>query len=270
MRGTLVVAELLGHESGIIPAYAGNTIHQYVSERDGRDHPRVCGEHIFHRASMYCPMGSSPRMRGTHKVGQKVTTATGIIPAYAGNTVSLSKNEDTPWDHPRVCGEHVSVRTAPSTNTGSSPRMRGTPELQRHHRRNFGIIPAYAGNTRVPACQHHSVEDHPRVCGEHNDTIRHVGLIQGSSPRMRGTLPDFNAPDGITGIIPAYAGNTSSKPKTPTSTRDHPRVCGEHQRRAVLVLLRLGSSPRMRGTLAVVAPQVLAAGIIPAYAGNTR
>ena len=56
---------------------------------------------------------------------------------------------------------------------------------------------------------------------------------------------------------------------TGTSTRDHPRVCGEH------ALLRLGcinvggSSPRVRGTLLSFSLSMLMEGIIPACAGNT-
>ena len=53
----------------------------------------------------------------------------------------------------------------------------------------------------------------------------------------------------ITGIIPAYAGNTGGE------GAGHGHASG--------------SSPRMRGTHLVVREVVLMAGIIPAYAGNT-
>ena len=70
-------------------------------------------------------------------------------------------------------------------------------------------------------------------------------------------------------IIPAYAGNTGSKPASTSSMRDHPRICGEHVCHASSYLLAMGSSPHMRGTLAGTVNRVHGGGIIPAYAGNT-
>ena len=66
MRGTLyeVAADFLG--SGIIPAYAGNTIMAFR----------------FAVPSL----GSSPRMRGTPAPRRVGVPLIGIIPAYAGNT----------------------------------------------------------------------------------------------------------------------------------------------------------------------------------------
>ena len=86
---------------------------------------------------------------------------------------------------------------------------------------------------------------------------------------MRGTLFDerFRADGG--GIIPAYAGNTRIHAPLLIGRRDHPRVCGEHQRVVGELYPRLGSSPRMRGTHSHFQPDVLTSGIIPAYAGNT-
>ena len=51
------------------------------------------------------------------------------------------------------------------------------------------------------------------------------------------------------GIIPAYAGSTLRPLDPGNSTRDHPRVCGEHSTFAVCICLQKGSSPRMRGAL---------------------
>ena len=49
------------------------------------------------------------------------------------------------------------------------------------------------------------------------------------------------------GIIPAYAGNTNFGMPFSFARRDHPRVCGEHLVFVVVVVV-VGSSPRMRGT----------------------
>ena len=71
------------------------------------------------------------------------------------------------------------------------------------------------------------------------------------------------------GIIPAYAGNTTNRQRYFRVRRDHPRVCGEHPYRIIPIPKDMGSSPRMRGTLSMPDYIGLYMGIIPAYAGNT-
>ena len=75
---------------------------------------------------MPCDPGSSPRMRGTLAGTIPVDAVHGIIPAYAGNTVTIMKNPSKTWDHPRVCGEHLTGNPYLLMVQGSSPRMRGT------------------------------------------------------------------------------------------------------------------------------------------------
>ena len=71
----------------------------------------------------------------------------GIIPAYAGNTITLSAMQAEYWDHPRICGEHMSSMLLCSSTPGSSPHMRGTQYRMVFATPVCGIIPAYAGNT---------------------------------------------------------------------------------------------------------------------------
>ena len=87
---------------------------------------------------------------------------------------------------------------------------------------------------------------------------------------MRGTPLAIVATPVRRGIIPAYAGNTSSIVAVVGSVGDHPRVCGEHDRIVGIIAVILGSSPRMRGTLYAHDRPDPHAGIIPAYAGNTE
>ena len=153
---------------------------------------------------------------------------------------------------------------------GSSPRMRGTPRLCRDAASGRGIIPAYAGNTLWGNAKEASKRDHPRVCGEHIVKATRGRVREGSSPRMRGTPFPTSKPCVTMGIIPAYAGNTSMPSETPPAHRDHPRVCGEHRHIESFARELPGSSPRMRGTRARIWRMPWHAGIIPAYAGNTR
>ena len=105
MRGTHAARRMPRHRPGIIPAYAGNTPMSWSMSSPCRDHPRVCGEHLFcsgcvllfdrapgcggHEVSAAPPSistGSSPRMRGTQTIEPVHERVRGIIPAYAGNT----------------------------------------------------------------------------------------------------------------------------------------------------------------------------------------
>ena len=58
----------MGFYGGIIPAYAGSTEAQHALADDGRDHPRVCGEHAPRRCDQSQALGSSPRMRGARPI----------------------------------------------------------------------------------------------------------------------------------------------------------------------------------------------------------
>ena len=234
---------------GIIPAYAGNTCGVHSSLVPLGDHPRVCGEHMIPVLNTSPNPGSSPRMRGTHQYAPVHISTHGIIPAYAGNTMTQRTRQTSKADHPRVCGEHAAIGTLSWAIWGSSPRMRGTLFLLFIVYYLWGIIPAYAGNTRPTLAVRAICRDHPRVCGEHLWNLAKCCKFMG--------------------IIPAYAGNTGSARMLHRSARDHPRVCGEHAIELVLLPIRLGSSPRMRGTPVLRGIRTHGGRIIPAYAGNT-
>ena len=211
--------------------------------------------------------GSSPRMRGTRPAAARDVLAS-VHPPRAGNTSGVTYQAGghgssprmrgtPPWlvseppfapVHPRVCGEHTALRIAifhrfipahagntPNRSnrsrsvTGSSPRMRGTPMRTVDHEYALRFIPAHAGNT----C---------RI------TLVNRCLVAGSSPRMRGTHR-HRPKSSARRFIPAHAGNTTHR-----SARAH---------------VRLGSSPRMRGTLIVLISLAMVARFIPAHAGNT-
>ena len=91
----------------IIPAYAGSTVCLQSDARREWDHPRVCGEHSCAVNGHHPNQGSSPRMRGARRVQRCSTCTWGIIPAYAGSTVTSEDTATPTKDHPRVCGEHI-------------------------------------------------------------------------------------------------------------------------------------------------------------------
>ena len=122
---------------------------------------------------------------------------------------------------------------------GSSPRMRGTPWPHTAPAAALGLIPTYAGNTRIIFWRVTRKRAHPHVCGEHLPSRALWVKRMGSSPRMRGTPAVAFCSHATSGLIPTYAGNTIW--------------------RAGRVQKLSGSSPRMRGT------HLLTWGFIPTH-----
>ena len=187
VRGTPELRYKYEVNGGIIPACAGNTSTTRERRCRPRDHPRVCGEHSLAAYTITLNPGSSPRVRGTRFSGVGHDRAVGIIPACAGNTEFCMLNWGMGGDHPRVCGEHRLGAHHPVPRPGSSPRVRGTLDVECRGQCLDGIIPACAGNTAWPAVSRGDSWDHPRVCGEH---------------------AIFFSVCFFLGIIPACAGNT--------------------------------------------------------------
>ncbi len=96
-----------------------------------------------------------------------------------------------------------------------------------------------------------------------------VAFPNGSSPRTRGTHGHAYGFGQAVRIIPAYAGNTTTRLATPARRPDHPRVRGEHIDRLDGEPIGAGSSPRTRGTHEGSGGRLATRRIIPAYAGNT-
>ena len=270
VRGTRPAANPAGVRRRIIPARAGNTRWPASSPRRGGDHPRVCGEHLNAVAGGNADTGSSPRVRGTPSSVTGLTSLSRIIPACAGNTRKVHDRGRNHRDHPHVCGEHRSLIRIVQERLGSSPRVRGTRLSNPLDVVVVGIIPACAGNTLRTRRRCVSSWDHPRVCGEHGWWANESCVVQGSSPRVRGTRTSSRIYGRVRGIIPACAGNTEGLNVHLHLRRDHPRVCGEHNGKIPSGAGMLGSSPRARGTQARLGRGDGVDGIIPACAGNTE
>ena len=94
-------------------------------------------------------------------------------------------------------------------------------------------------------------------------------LNEGSSPLARGTPVD--GVEGIVnlGLIPARAGNTTSRRALSLPLWAHPRSRGEHGDFRVSGVITQGSSPLARGTQHLAFVAFHWSGLIPARAGNT-
>ena len=146
-----------------------------------------------------------------------------------------------------MCGEHQFRCNAVTSDSGSSPHVRGAPVIMTEQESMRGIIPACAGSTEVRSGHKHHDGDHPRMCGEHRNALQSATSSTGSSPHVRGALSPPVFLRVRPGIIPACAGSTPKRLNTSTRTRDHPRMCGEHHSGACGNSHTLGSSPHVRG-----------------------
>ena len=64
-------------------------------------------------------------MRGALRAAAGEHEGRGIIPADAGSTLPAVERPVHTGDHPRGCGEHVTLIGVVMSDPGSSPRMRG-------------------------------------------------------------------------------------------------------------------------------------------------
>ena len=152
--------------------------------------------------------------------------------------------------------------------SGSSPRLRGTFELDAVLQVLERFIPAPAGNMLDLFGCVEAFTVHPRACGEHCTCSPRTDLFYGSSPRLRGTYRAIDVREQRERFIPAPAGNILPIQRTQTKTTVHPRACGEHEPSGLSVGHGSGSSPRLRGTCRLTDCAAHRYRFIPAPAGN--
>ena len=231
VRGTLLQKPPARRSPRFIPARAGNTRHPFLG--------------MLHS-------GSSPRVRGTQPCLVFRHVENRFIPARAGNTPRCCVLRGSAavhpracgehfWPaistsfrpvHPRACGEHGFTSNAQAAANGSSPRVRGTLELEGQGVEESRFIPARAGNTYREAQPECERTVHPRACGEH-PCLRPVLGLSGSSPRVRGTHRLSAAKRIVLGSSPRVRGTQWRGRRSPQ---------------------RPGSSPRAGNTRCIVAP----------------
>ena len=133
-----------------------------------------------------------------------------ITPAGAGKTRFTVKLCPTRQDHPRRCGENVSLSAICFLRSGSPPQVRGKPAHTSAARCMHRITPAGAGKTVLLEFAPLRVQDHPRGCGENVFCVSNDGFARGSPPRMRGKLRTGDYSYVAVRITPADAGKTTA------------------------------------------------------------
>ena len=158
------------------------------------------------------------------------TPLTGSSPHTRGARQRLPLKQKCCRDHPRIRGEHVKHLLCAGDKVGSSPHTRGAL---------FTYVTVHIRKW-----------DHPRIRGEHQLTLLVAVLPRGIIPAYAGsTIMNGIYTSERAGSSPHTRGAPAAPGTSAASTRDHPRIRGEH-----------------RAQLDVAA---VLDGIIPAYAGST-
>ena len=189
-------------------------------------------------------------MRGKGIHGITSFSAFRITPAYAGKRRARFQFQFDFQDHPRLCGEKVTILLTIIFCAGSPPPMRGKDERGNTEVCGWGITPAYAGKRTARNALRSCTRDHPRLCGEKYRTANHFQTNKGSPPPMRGKVASSAASVSSTRITPAYAGKSEYFLQCNSFRWDHPRLCGEK--------------------CAILCRDIRREGITPAYAGKSR
>ena len=170
--------------------------------------------------------------------------------------------------HPHVCGERISRFINIMPAFGSSPRVWGTPPRLILSRPLQRFIPTCVGNAGDSFQHFYSLPVHPHVCGERDFVGCEIDTDYGSSPRVWGTHKYFSTTFSAFRFIPTCVGNASYGCTSPVAIAVHPHVCGERNTALFFNPRRVGSSPRVWGTLCCAPPGKLLQRFIPTCVGN--
>ena len=99
-------------------------------------------------------------MRGKPRIKMKMEGQNRITPAHAGKTRQFCIPKRLRSDHPRTCGENLSMSSPQCLQYGSPPHMRGKHPLWFISRCSCRITPAHAGKT-LRKCYIAEVNPHP-------------------------------------------------------------------------------------------------------------
>ena len=111
---------------------------------------------------------------------------------------------------------------------------------------------------------------HPRSRGENYSELGNTPSMVGSSPLTRGKRLVLIFVRSNIRLIPAHAGKTPRRKRSPRGDRAHPRSRGENQNASRLSAAWSGSSPLTRGKLEIVEADENQGRLIPAHAGKTH
>ena len=132
-RGKLTSRYRASHVWRNIPAHAGKTPRNIISESTMQEHPRARGENKGNELTQVMGSGTSPRTRGKLPFHGPHLPSTRNIPAHAGKTIPIKILKKCSKEHPRARGENPLKRNIVHVIRGTSPRTRGKPTVAAGH-----------------------------------------------------------------------------------------------------------------------------------------
>ena len=167
-----------------------------------------------------------------------------------------------------MCGEKPPLFIVNRFILGSPPRVRGKALPADGGRGSQRITPACAGKSYRKLGTRVEWQDHPRVCGEKDTTVRDTTSTNGSPPRVRGKVVQPEMPGELLRITPACAGKSRFFSFWFGGDWDDPRVCGEKTALHLGISRKGGSPPRVRGKVIWWNTSLNCSRITPACAGK--
>ena len=228
----------------------------------------MCGGTGCFRFAMLLELGLSPRVRGNRLHVLIEVLPPRSIPACAGEPSSFSLSSAAIRVYPRVCGGTLGSWVATPVVTGLSPRVRGNPNPLPCSIGTSGSIPACAGEPAGVSVVVLLETVYPRVCGGTTALEGGIDINKGLSPRVRGNQFLSASVRGVSGSIPACAGEPIRQALLAKTSTVYPRVCGGTRARYRICTLVLGLSPRVRGNPIKSPTERAFTGSIPACAGE--
>ena len=232
--------------------------------------------------------GLSPLARGNHDVSVPITQTQGPIPARAGEPGADLVLDSFGGAYPRSRGGTTVKGELLWPEMGLSPLARGNPAIDAWFQSSIGLSPLARGNPERPATSRASRGPIPARAGEpwagtmqcasswayprsRGGTTRgcFIGSVdEGLSPLARGNRWLCRDSLASVGPIPAGAGEPSSTRQRQDAAGAYPRSRGGTPYAPARRQRLRGLSPLSRGNLNHAQAAVLAAGPIPARAGE--
>ena len=154
------------------------------------------------------------------------------------------------------------------SGSGLSPLARGNPRQHRQRHRQFGPIPARAGQPTRRHNIRHEIGAYPRSRGATTQRSDLKLLRQGLSPLARGNHIEKMVKRDRAGPIPARAGQPRSPARWDATAWAYPRSRGATGSDRATMASALGLSPLARGNPVNTVDAAITVGPIPARAGQ--
>ncbi len=199
------VAAGLGRQR-VVPARAGVIPLPASASTSTSCRPRASGGHPRRHGDGGYALQSSPRERGSSRLGARRLRLDRVVPARAGVIASIPSRCASSMCRPRASGGHPAAMIAAVRMVKSSPRERGSSGPAASARTCGPVVPARAGVIRGRSPSWTTLPRRPRASGGHPTRVVALGVVLMSSPRERGSSVLLRRRRREEVVVPARAG----------------------------------------------------------------